>query len=286
MSPAQVPPFAPDWLALREEADAAARAVDLIAPLRARLEAARQGRPRDEPLLIWDLGCGTGSLGRWLAARLPGPQHWVLCDRDPDLLARAAADLPAHAADGAPVTARTRRADLAALRGGDLEGADLVAASALLDLLTPVGVEGIAAAVAHARCPALFTLSVVGRVELDPADPLDAAVAAAFNAHQRRGGLLGPDAATAAAAAFERHGMRVRGGASPWVLGPDRAALTAQWLRGWVAAACEQRPDLAPRAADYLRRRLRACAEGGVRAVVHHTDLLALPAQEREVRPS
>ena len=32
----------------------------------------------------------------------------------------------------------------------------------------------------------LLTLSVVGRVELNPADPLDRRVAAAFDAHQRR----------------------------------------------------------------------------------------------------
>ena len=32
-----------------------------------------------------------------------------------------------------------------------------------------------------------------------------------------------------------------------WRLGPDQAALAAQWFTGWVAAACEQRPDLTPR---------------------------------------
>ena len=56
---------------------------------------------------------------------------------------------------------------------------------------------------ARPRCPVLLTLSVAGRVELAPADPLDARVAAAFDAHQRRatrrGRLLGPDAVEAAA---------------------------------------------------------------------------------------
>ena len=51
----------------------------------------RAGRPagRRPPLLVHDLGSGTGSMVRWLAPRLPGPQHWVLHDRDPDLLAAA-----------------------------------------------------------------------------------------------------------------------------------------------------------------------------------------------------
>lgn len=75
-------PFA-DWLRLREPADAAARAEDLLDAVRARLTGYT-------PTVIHDLGSGTGSMSRWLAARLPGPQHWVLHDRDADLLARAA----------------------------------------------------------------------------------------------------------------------------------------------------------------------------------------------------
>ena len=33
-------------------------------------------------------------MGRWLAPLLDGPQHWVLHDRDPDLLGVAAHDRP------------------------------------------------------------------------------------------------------------------------------------------------------------------------------------------------
>jgi hypothetical protein len=76
------------------------------------------------------------------------------------------------------------------------------------------------------------------------------------------------------ATAFIRLGATVHRRPSPWRLGPDRSALTAEWLRGWVSAACEQEPDLRPLADDYLRRRL----DGELRAVVHHEDLLALPA--------
>ena len=97
----------PDWLDLREPADAAARAADLVEHLRRHLPAT--GRR-----VIHDLGCGTGAMGRWLAPLLPGPQHWVLHDRDPDLLALAAADLPGPAADGAPVAVETRQSDITA----------------------------------------------------------------------------------------------------------------------------------------------------------------------------
>jgi hypothetical protein len=274
------PACTPAWLALREDADAAARAPELVEPLRAHLAA---GAHPGAPLLIRDLGCGTGSMARWLAGRLPGPQVWVLHDRDPALLASAARSTPGTAADGTPVTARTERGDLTGLRGADLAGTALVTASALLDLLTAEEVDGLAAACAEAGAAALLTLSVTGCVELTPADPLDAAFAAAFDAHQRRRAdgrrLLGPDAGAAAVAAFTRRGVAVETRPSPWHLGADRAELAEEWLRGWIGAACAQEPDLEPDAGPYLHRRLAACTAGRLRIRVGHVDVLALPAR-------
>ncbi|GAA5152804.1 trans-aconitate methyltransferase [Pseudonocardia eucalypti] len=263
------PVCTPEWLTLREGADASARAPELVEPLRARLSG---------PLVIRDLGCGSGSMGRWLAGRLPGPQHWVLCDRDPGLLARASAGLPSAAAHGEPVTTETVLGDATGLDAGDLAGTSLVTASALLDLLTREEVDRLAGACVGAGCAALFTLTVSGGARLEPAEPLDAEFAAAFDAHQRRrtGGrrLLGPDAGRAAVDAFARLGAKVRTAPSPWRLDADRAELLEEWLRGWLAAACEQRPDLRRHADGYLRRRLGAA---DLEAVVGHLDVLALP---------
>ncbi|MFG3332230.1 hypothetical protein ACGFZZ_09610 [Streptomyces tendae] len=267
------PRYAPEWLRLREPADAAARARDLLDPLRIRL-ANLPGRA--DGLVVHDVGCGTGSMGRWLAPLLDGAQHWVLHDRDPYLLHFAAVAAPRTAADGSRVTVETRRGDLARLTPDALAGAALVTASALLDVLTTEEVGTLAAACAAAGCPALLTLSVAGWVDLTPAHPLDAEITEAFSAHQRRTGMLGPDAVDAAAEAFAGHGATVRAHPSPWRLGPDEAELTAQWLRGWVGAAVEQRPELRERADRYLDERLAACAAGELRVVVHHTDLLAL----------
>ncbi|MFI9824345.1 class I SAM-dependent methyltransferase [Streptomyces sp. NPDC052013] len=271
--PEEPPRYAPEWLQLREPADAEARAHELLDPLRIRL--ANQPR-RSEGLVVHDIGCGTGSMGRWLAPHLDGAQHWILHDRDPYLLHFAAVASPRSSADGSRVTVETRRGDVARLTPDALAGASLVTASALLDVLTREDVDALAAACAGAGCPALLTLSVAGRVELTAPHAMDQEITEAFNAHQRRGGLLGPDAATVAAEAFAARGATVRLHPSPWRLGPEQAALTEQWLRGWVGAAVEERPELKERAEAYLTERLEACEAGELRVVVHHTDLLAL----------
>jgi SAM-dependent methyltransferase len=262
----EVPRVTPDWLQLREPADAAARSTDLVDRVRRHL-----GNKR---LVIHDLGSGTGSMGRWLAPRLPVRQHWVFYDRDPDLLEHAAAS---HL--DAAVTVQTRQRDITRLTDDDLAGASLITASALLDMLTAEEVERVVAACHRAGCPALLTISVIGRVELTPSDPLDPVIAAAFNAHQRRTTagrtLLGPDAVDAAAEAFRRRGVSVALRSSPWRLGPDRAGLTAEWMRGWLDAACEQQPELARPVAEYASRRFAQAAAGQLGVVVDHRDLLA-----------
>ena len=130
-------------------------------------------------------------------------------------------------------------------------------------------------------CPVLLTLSVVGRVELAPADPLDGCVAAAFDAHQRRmtagGRLLGPDAVAAAAARFRRLGADVLVRPSPWRLGAADADLAAEWFTGWVGAACEQEAELADEVDAYVRRRLAQAEAGQLAVTVDHADLLVLP---------
>ena len=266
------------WLALREPADAAARAVDLVGHLGQRL-------PATGLLVIHDLGCGTGGMGRWLAPLLPGPQHWVMHDRDADLLEVAAADLPGPAADGAGVTVEARQSDITRLPPDELAGATLITASALLDMLTRDELAGLVSVCARAGCPALLTLSVVGRVELTPADPLDARVAAAFDAHQRREvdgrRLLGPDAVAVAVEQFERLGAEVLVRRSPWRLGAGEAELTAEWFTGWVGAACEQQVELAAETEGYARRRLAEAAAGQLAVTVDHADLLVLPRADR-----
>jgi hypothetical protein len=254
----------PEWLALREPADAAARSAELAT----RLAWHRRAGPlvsrerASGPLVIHDLGGGSGAMGRWLGPRLHAPQHWIVHDRDDDLLALAAAP-----------GVEPRLSDVTQLTRDDLAGASLVTASALLDLLTTDELERMLAACSGQ--PALLALTVTGRVALTPPDPLDARIQAAFNAHQRRGGRLGPHAARAAACALRATGAEVLVRGSPWRLGPAHAGLIAEWLNGWVAAAREQEPDL--HADEYRERRLGQAAAGELAVTVDHADVLALP---------
>jgi len=240
----------PQWLELREPADAAARSEELAERLARHL-------PKG-PLTIHDLGGGSGAMGRWLAPRLRAPQHWVVHDRDEGLLELAATSF------------ETRRSDITRLAPGELAGASCVTASALLDMLTADELAGMLGACAG--LPTLIAMTVTGGVTLTPADPLDARLQTAFNAHQRRDGRLGPDAV---AAAVEQLGGEVLVRPSPWRLDAANGELMTVWLGGWIAAACEHDPALEAEA--YRGRRLAQAAAGELAVTVDHADLLALP---------
>lgn len=282
--------FSTGWLALREPADARARAHGLAARLAAAFA------DRDEISVI-DLGAGTGANLRYLAPRLGGRQRWTLVDDSPELLAAVAgashewAQARSLTSPG-PATLRWQGDDLDCraaprlLDVGELDALDaaqgtLVTASALLDLVSRPWLQRLAAWSAARRAPCLFALSYDGRIDLTPAEPLDAELAALVNRHQGRdkgfGPALGPAAVAAAIDAFATHGYALERAGSDWRLdGADRA-LTAELLRGWAGAATEIAPERAAEIAPWLERRLAANADGALRAVVGHEDLLAWP---------
>ena len=231
-----------EWLALREAADAAARANDLI-------ERVTRQLPATGPRVIHDLGCGTGAMARWLAPMLPGRQHWILHDLDADLLDVAASQPPGPAADGGAVTLETRTLHRRP-PPGDIAGSALITASALLDILTEDELSALITVSVGAGYLLLLTLSVVGRVELTPAEPLDCRVAVAFDAHQRRvterGRLLGPDAVAVAVEQAARLGGRCT---SHPVLAPGRVGgrTGGEWFTDSWAPPASRRPSLLPR---------------------------------------
>jgi SAM-dependent methyltransferase len=264
--------FAPDWLALREPIDHRSRADELVAPL-AEWWLTRGGAR------ITDLGSGTGSNLRYLAPLLAGSQEWTLVDQDDGLLARAL-ELGVASVPGVGRVERVR-GDLAHEGLAAARRADLVTASALLDLVSETWVRQLVETCAKTRCAALFALSWDGEITWggDP-DPDDALVLDAVRAHQLRdkgmGPALGPAAGEVVTARFGEAGFLTSTGQSPWKMGADDRALALALLEGWARAAFEQTPEEEQRIHAWTARRRETLA-GDFALTVGHLDVLALP---------
>lgn len=277
--------FDPDWLALRESYDHAARDPKLPARFAASLG--------DAPTIV-DLGCGTGSNLRYLAPRLGREQSWICVDHD-QLLLRAAIDrirawaaasgwslAPAPGGIGvaAPdfsIRVRLCAHDLSRGLPPDLPAGAGVSASALLDLTSAAWLDAFAG-----RCrqrPLLLALSFDGRLNFTPADEDDEEVRRRFLRHQRTdkgfGPALGPDAAHFLADRLRKLAHEVQLAPSDWRLGgADRPLLTAK-LEGLLSATREIEDDAL---LDGWAARRRAQAKAGeLGLIVGHLDLLALP---------
>ena len=278
------------WLVLREPVDHAARSGALAAGFAAAVGSA--------PRLI-DLACGSGSNLRYLAPRLGADQRWLCLDHDRMLLSLALDEITAWGEERGLTLARPMPSllelsgaharsrislierDLSDVhRAFGLEGADGVSASAFLDLVSPAWAEGLASRVAAAQLPALFALTYDGRLEWQPDEEGDRAVAERFNRHQRTdkgfGAALGPEAAPFIAARFENAGCRVELAESDWRIDAAREpALLQAFLDGLVAAAREVEDDAGLSRWAELRRRQAAARRLALR--VGHLDLLVLP---------
>jgi SAM-dependent methyltransferase len=261
--------FSADWLALREPVDHRTRSEALLAPLVA------EWRSRGWRRIV-DLGSGTGSNARYLAPRLPGSQHWVLVDHDPDLLERATS--PSEIEDVRRVVGNLADAGLTAVRE-----ADLVTGSALLDLVSDGWLRDLVDACAAVRAGALFTTIYDGTVSWSDEHADDARVRTLVNAHQARdkglGGALGPKAGRAARDRFEAAGYRTWLMPSPWILDADDGEVARLLIEGWLEAAIEQSPADTDRLRAWGRTRTAGVNEGRARVFVGHLDLLALPPE-------
>lgn len=263
--------FDADWLTLREPADAAARSRVLAGKLSDRLLGRRK-------VSVVDLGAGTGSAMRWLAPRLPVRQSWRLVDGDAGLLDRAKDTVPLPVTGMETVVADLRDADMAGL----IDGAEVLSASALLDLVSAAWIDRLVAGCVRTGAAAWLTLSVDGSDAWFPALRGDWAAGRAFARDQARdkgfGPSLGPAAVFHAAKRFREAGFQVMTAKSDWRLGPGAAALQQELLRGYALAAMGADPVRGRAHEAWAHRRLYeiAAGRGGVR--IGHTDLLALPA--------
>ena len=259
--------FDPEWLALREPADAAARSLRLT---RLVADVLSQASVR-----AVDLASGTGANVRHLAPHLPMVHDWLVVEHDPQLVARALATA------GRPVVARC--VDLDPEAGGPppelFEGRDLVTASALLDLVSERWIEAMIARCREAGAVVLFALTYNGEIRCAPRDADDDSIRDLVNEHQRSdkgfGPALGPASAVYASECLTAHGYCVERDESPWTLTPDRAELQRRLIAGWAEAASEIAPTRARSIASWRDRRMAHVAAGESRLIVGHEDVAA-----------
>ncbi len=272
-----------DWLALRKDADAAAR--DRGLAIRARDWLA----DRPTPIRIADLGAGSGANPGFLAGFLPGPQHWRLLDHDPELLEQAGARIAeARDADGTPILFETCRQDLTDLDAAIADDIDLATASALLDLASAEWIDALAARCARVGCAALWALSVDGDWHFTRSDGNriqnadDAAMLSLLQAHQGRekglGRALGGAAPKTLRTAFARHGYNIAEAPSPWRLpAGTQQPLALALLDGWRTALLEQAPEDGLEIEAWWRSRRAGVETGELGIEVGHIDLYAEP---------
>jgi len=285
--------FSAEWLRLREPFDQHAR--DAATPALDLPRQAAAWRAASPVLQIVDLACGSGANLRELAPRLGGAQRWRLVDHDAALLAAVPQALAGWAGrhgfqlikgdtlqvTGPGFSAEITREplDLARdLNRLDLRSAQLVTASALLDLVSAPWLQALTTHVQGTAAALLFALNVDGRTHWDPADPDDAFVQGCFGRHQLRdkgfGPALGAQAAPAAQALWAAAGYQVRQARSDWVIeGAPSTAMLSAMIEGTAAAAQQQEPGAQPRVQAWQARR-QACL-GATRLQVGHVDLLA-----------
>ncbi len=276
--------FSPEWLALREPVDHRSVNAGLSAQV-------AQWFDGPDHISVMDLGCGAGSNLRGTYRLFGTSQHWTLIDYDPLLLDAARSRLIAWAdeaqtageelllvKDDKRLMVDFRRADLNA----DLERVldwrpDLVTAAALFDLVSPLWIARFVGALKARKLPLYTVLTYDGREVWGPPHPADAAMVAAFHAHQRSdkgfGPAAGPDACNVMAHAFTQQGYVVDTGDSPWRMDSADAKLVAA-LTGGIASAVRETGEV-PEAevASWL-----AAKSSAQRGLVGHLDLFARPA--------
>jgi hypothetical protein len=264
--------FSADWLALREPYDARARNPVVLDAVVASAKGCLAMR-------IVDLAAGIGSTPRALAPRLAARQVWRLVDNNLELLTHAS-KLTRSGAFAIEACALDLNCGLQDALNGPI---DLITAFALLDLVSESWLARLVGEIVRRSIPIYATLSYDGRADISPADPLDAAVFAAVNTHQRTdkgfGPALGPAAAYAAIAQLESMDYFLVHGASDWVLGPDDREMQMKIFASWASAACGTGRLSHSDMVGWLAHRRDAVIAGCSSIRVGHVDFFATPVR-------
>ncbi|MFT5735026.1 MAG: hypothetical protein ACJA2W_000001 [Planctomycetota bacterium] len=297
MSPHNTAPstegFDSEWLTLRRDADARARTESTEALLHA--IALPGSQKRLSPLDIVDLGSGSGSNALYLMPNLAASgvhrQRWVLVDRDEDLLEEAVSALAEETSRVSETIGATLEIEVSTccvdmateMDDVPIKGAQLVTASALLDLVSGHWVTDLSSRLEHFHVgAALMTLNFDGHVEWSPMEPsYDDKIMAAFHADMRRdkgfGPALGSDAVTTFGRATVKRGTTVQCFDASWILDDLDTELQERYLEDIHRTLRGSDVD-ASLVKEWYERRRRWIDTDESDLVVGHYDILALRA--------
>ncbi|RYY75022.1 MAG: class I SAM-dependent methyltransferase [Gammaproteobacteria bacterium] len=261
--------FSIAWLDLREPADLKAR--DKTLATRA-LQWLQKNFPNQGHMIV-DLGSGTGSSLRALAGLGAADIVWRLVDNNGDLLDEA---LRRHRKDW---IIEDYEADLNVVNELPLGGAQLITASALLDLASREFVDELKNRITRQRSALYAVLNYDGTTEWAPAHPGDEKVLAAFNLDQARdkgfGPALGPQATDYLTKNFQAENYEIFTAGSSWCLTGKDHLLVSELIHG-IANAVKEHIDSAE-LDTWKQFRLTHVQQGSCR--IGHLDFLALPAK-------
>lgn len=280
--------FSPEWLALREPADLAARNRQVLTAC------SRAFETRDT-ISVCDVGAGTGASVRALVDLLPPVQFWTLVDSDEANLAAAFQQLTRWGSDvkgydgglmlrkgDKQLHVRTHVCDIAATPACWPRGTDLVTASALFDLASARWLDAFVALLATQKVALLSMLTFDGLITAEPAHPLDGAVADAFRNHQHGdkgfGPAAGPRAAEVLEVILENAGYTLETGDSPWSIDRGASALLYATLAG-IASAVQETQTVPP---EDIEQWLRSSVINTRLLTIGHRDVFAQPARNNE----
>lgn len=283
--------FSEQWLTLREPADHAARSSSLSNEL-------ANWSKQHETLNIVELGAGTGSNLRYLMPMLGKNQHWVLIDNDAALLNRLPEILQPWADEhDAHLTEKNNELQIdhqnysasvkiqllnLALQLDELpmKNANLLTASALLDLTSESWLNQLAGLVVEHHCSCLFALNYDGNIHWQPELDSDDTIKALLNQHQLKnkgfGNALGPEAGNYFASALKQRGRNSEADNSNWIINAQSQALQHAIVDGWAPASLEQDNSQGKLIEHWHGRRREIILQAQSSLTVGHLDVLSL----------
>jgi len=278
-----------DWLEERCRFDARAR----NAPVEKRILEFFSSVPL---IRVLDIGSGLGANVRYYSRLFDCDQKWFLVEKSPERSLKAPGAIKSWAKEngwktnesekGITVLMPHRRVQIEFKHGSFLDrenmallsGIDLVAANALLDLITEKQFEDLAGGLAVYRIPLLATLNYES-MSFSPCERKDTEFIAAYEGHMKRhrqsGRAMGPDAVRHVTGFSEKNGVSVLSGKSPWHIGGKDQKMATLLFFFIERALAEVRASgkWLSGMNSWIRRKRRKIWKGDLETTVTHSDV-------------